>query len=229
MSVSAVNAVITYGAAPPADRYTVPAGKVVVVNVFCASKGFNAGTFLGSLGINGTNFVLVQSPTEVGPHCGPFVFNSGDVLTLPTGARGGAPSVGNANPNPDGSYTAITPKLGIVGESYDAMPNIKVPFGAALVESSTNYTVPGGKIARFMMFIGGPLVGGGSRPCLAINGVDIAIISDPGGVANITQFFVPVGPLIAGPGSVLSVTSSAAPSPFPGSCYINGWLYNTVP
>lgn len=229
MSVSAVNGVITYGAAPPADRYTVPAGKVVVVNFFCASKGFLAGYFSGVLGINGTFGTSIITPTMVGPHCGPFVFNAGDVLTLPTGARGGAPSVGNANPNPDGSVTAITPKLGVIGEAYDAMPNIKVPFSTALLESSTNYTVPAGKIARFMIYNGGLLNStAGGPPCIAINGVDIAALTNPALFA--LNMNIPIGPVIAGPGAVLSVTNASAPNPsVVGSAYLNGWLYNTVP
>lgn len=224
MSVAAVNAIITYGAAPPADRYTVPAGKVVVVNFFCASRGFLQGFYAGILAVNGANTVTMITPNTNGPHAGPFVFNAGDVLTSPA-FRGVGPSVGAPNPGDP----AITPKLGVVGESYDLMANIKVPFAAILQQNSTNYTVPAGKIARFMGYYAAQaendptLVGG---PCFAINGVDIADGANPGFGGGI-GFYLSVGPLIAGPGSVISV-NNAWPNTV-GRGYINGWLFNAVP
>lgn len=208
------SAQITY----PSGSYTIPANKTAVANFFSAMRGYqpaNTNVLFVNVYLNGGVAFTMVAP-GAGPHVGPFVFNAGDVISWAPDIRGVAQSwLGS---------TGLTPKFGMNGELYD-ISSTKIPFSAAIKQNSSTYTVPSGKIARFMTFQSystnpTDVVG---QYCIAVDGVDI-MAAGPPGITSTFLFYQPFGPIIADAGSVISVSNTIVNTV--GGAFLNGWLFN---
>lgn len=176
-----------------------------------------------ALSVNGVASIsYISNPLN---HFGPLVFNTGDVVAYMTGLRTPAAS----------TTSGATPVIGIVGEAYSGLPPGKIPFAAIIKTGASTYTVPIGKIARFMLFGAAqdpseqgqnPLVGDG---ILQINGVNVVTFF-PGGSFTPSggTSWSNTGPFIAPAGAVISVGAPIEQQPVIGKLYINGWLYNAT-
>lgn len=196
MARTALNANLTYPAV-----YTVPTAKYAIFNAFSVSSvaqptaqiSFTINGILLYTGGQGTSATGVTYDTA-----GPFAANAGDVIANATVVRSG--------------ITQGSGPLGINGFLYDTSL-VKTPFLSLVVQNSTSYTVPAGKLAVFNAYTTNPAI-------LLINGVPISGIS-----FGILASTLPIqGPFIANAGD--TIAAGAAPfATAPGQFTINGFLY----
>jgi hypothetical protein len=177
------------------NNYTVPGGKYAIFNVF--------GSAINML-INGqplyTGFGASTGTAQVYDSNGPFVAAAGDIIAVQAVVRGGV--------------TTGTNPFGICGFLYDTSV-VKIPFTSVIIQNSTSYTVPAGKLAVFNAYVT-------TIAELTINGIPIAGISNalftqtPGGTIQ--------GPFVANASDIITAGNTFFPTTT-GQFTINGFLY----
>ena len=191
------------------QSYTVPAGKYIIVNALPAPPITTTpatgviSAVMSIVILNGTT----RLPLRFGSYArvGPFCFNAGDALTT---------DVPYSPPN------TVPPVIN--GFLYNTS-TVKAPFTAKVIQNSSIYTIPAGKIAVFNVYSASPPY------LLLINGVPSA------GIPPFSGDLVPslgarVGPITAKGGDVITHSNQGyltMPGGGPGELVINGFLDNS--